>query len=76
MNERVPWTKPALQQHLDDPVIEYVHVSFKANRETQFKLSLLMLCRLESSYNEETVLETNLMSCRGKITTITVMAKS
>ena len=56
MNERVPWTKPALQQHLDDPVIEYVHVSFKANRETQFKLSLLMLSRLESSYNEETVL--------------------
>ena len=26
MYERVPRNKPALQQHLDDPVIEYVHV--------------------------------------------------
>jgi len=26
MYERVPRDKPALQQHLDDPVIEYVHV--------------------------------------------------
>eukprot|EP00091_Calanus_sinicus_P007248 TRINITY_DN18204_c0_g1_i1.p1 TRINITY_DN18204_c0_g1~~TRINITY_DN18204_c0_g1_i1.p1 ORF type:complete len:180 (+),score=41.67 TRINITY_DN18204_c0_g1_i1:227-766(+) len=26
MYKRVPWHKPALQQHLDDPVVEHVHV--------------------------------------------------
>ena len=26
MYERVPRNKPALQQHLDDPVIEYIHL--------------------------------------------------
>jgi len=54
MYERVPRNKPALQQHLDDPVIEYVHV-YRLEQEhylTDLPMGKYIVCG-EAQHNGE-----------------------